>query len=271
MDLKKTLLQLSDVTHGRISSAQTFSDFLAYSALRLSIRTDPVHRKERSERLRRLEANYEESELQEFLAELTVICEAVKHNVDVGDWADLFADAYMEVRARNENLKQEFTPKGVAALMSRFVFRDNCSLPEKGYFTLSDHACGSGTLLLSSAEYLNLMGFNPSAQLVIQAVDLDIRCVHMAYLNLSLYGIPAVVIRGNTITVEEYDRWYTPTYLLGRWIWKEPMLFGVGGAADNEQLKLLDDPIYRAFMLLFQRKRPPSETEQNGHKSDNVP
>ena len=154
MDLKKTLLRLSDVTHGRISSSQTFSDFLAYSALRLSIRTDPVHCKERSERLRRLEANYEESELREFLAELTVICEAVKHNVDVGDWADLFADAYMEVRARNENLKQEFTPKGVAALMSRFVFRDNCALPEKGYFTLSDHACGSGTLLLSSAEYI---------------------------------------------------------------------------------------------------------------------
>ncbi len=49
------------------------------------------------------------------------------------------------------------------------------------------------------------------------------------------------------------------------------MLFGVGGAADNEQLKLLDDPIYRAFMLLFQRKRPPSETEQNGHERDNAP
>ena len=93
----------------------------------------------------------------------------------------------------------------------------------------------------------------------------------MAYLNLSLYGIPAVVIRGNTITVEEYDRWYTPTYLLGRWIWKEPMLFGNGGAADNEHLKLLDDPIYRAFKLLFQRKQSPSETKQNGHERDNAP
>ena len=99
----------------------------------------------------------------EFLAALTVICEAVKHNVDVGDWVDLFADAYMDAKARNENLKQDFTPKGVAALMSRLAFLDNCVLPECGYFTLSDHACGSGTLLLSSDEYLNLMGFNPSA------------------------------------------------------------------------------------------------------------
>ena len=271
MDLKKTLLQLSDVTHGRISNAQTFSDFLAYAALRLSTRTDPVHYKERAEQLQRLGSNYKEPELQEFLSALTVICETVKHNVDVGDWADLFADAYMDVRARNENLKQDFTPKGVAALMSRLAFLDNCSLPENGYFTLSDHACGSGTLLLNSAEHLNLLGFNPSSQLAIQAVDLDIRCVHMAYLNLSLYGIPAVVIRGNTITVEEYDRWYTPTYLLGRWIWKEPMLFGNGGATDNEHLKLLDDPIYRAIKLLFQQKQPPSETEQDGHEHNNVP
>ncbi len=49
------------------------------------------------------------------------------------------------------------------------------------------------------------------------------------------------------------------------------MLFGNGGAADNEHLKLLDDPIYRAFKLLFQRKQSPSETKQNGHERDNAP
>ena len=70
MDLKKTLLQLSDVTHGRISNAQTFSDFLAYAALRLSTRTNPVHYKERTEQLQRLKDNYKESELQEFLASI---------------------------------------------------------------------------------------------------------------------------------------------------------------------------------------------------------
>ena len=60
MNLKKTLLRLSDVTHGRISNAQTFSDFLAYAALRLSTRTDPVHYKERAEQLQRLGSNYKE-------------------------------------------------------------------------------------------------------------------------------------------------------------------------------------------------------------------
>lgn len=42
------------------------------------------------------------------------------------------------------------------------------------------------------------------------AQDIDIRCVWMAYIQLSLYGIPAMVIHGNTLTMEEWDRWYTP-------------------------------------------------------------
>lgn len=42
------------------------------------------------------------------------------------------------------------------------------------------------------------------------AQDIDIRCVWMAYIQLSLYGIPAVVIHGNTLTMETWSRWYTP-------------------------------------------------------------
>ena len=32
----------------------------------------------------------------------------------------------------------------------------------------------------------------------------------MAYIQLSLYGIPAVVIHGNTLTMETWSHWYTP-------------------------------------------------------------
>ena len=42
------------------------------------------------------------------------------------------------------------------------------------------------------------------------AQDIDIRCVWMAYIQLSLYGIPAVVIHGNTLTMEPWSHWYTP-------------------------------------------------------------
>ena len=43
----------------------------------------------------------------------------------------------------------------------------------------------------------------------------------MTYLQLSLYGIPAVVIHGNTITQEQWSIWYTPIYILDRWMFKK--------------------------------------------------
>jgi len=32
----------------------------------------------------------------------------------------------------------------------------------------------------------------------------------MAYIQLSLYGNPAVIIHGNALTVEEWSHWFTP-------------------------------------------------------------
>ena len=39
----------------------------------------------------------------------------------------------------------------------------------------------------------------------------------MSYLQLSLLGIPAVIIHGNTLTVEEWSHWFTPAYVWGFW------------------------------------------------------
>lgn len=61
---------------------------------------------------------------------------------------------------------------------------------------------------------------NYCTQLVITATDIDLKCVHMCYLQLSLYGIPAVVIHGNTLTLEEWSHWFTPIYVLHGWRWR---------------------------------------------------
>lgn len=127
-------------------------------------------------------------------------------------------------------------------------------MPSEGFITVGDPACGSGALLLAVADCIEEDGLNPSAHMVAQAVDLDIRCVHMTYLNLSLYGIPAVVVCGNTFTLEERDRWYTPVYLWEKWIWRASMPFGKGGYASDEMLKRFDEPMYdkmRRLQKLF--------------------
>lgn len=250
MNLNKELIKLSDMTHGRINRTQVFSDFLAYGALLLGMRTDPVHSKNYAEQFESLHKNYTASEWDTFHQGLVTLSNHVVENSQMGCFTDLFADTYQAIGAQSRAMKQDFTPASIGKLMAAIVLPEHPTLPECGYFTLNDPTCGSGTLLLHFAELYAQRGFNPSSQLVAQAADLDIRCVYMAYLNLSLYGIPAVIVHGNTITLQEFSRWYTPSYLLGKWVWREPMPFGKEGYETDEKLKMLDEPLYRAIRLM---------------------
>ena len=249
----KTLLKIAEITRGRISRPQTLSDFLAYCALLLSIRTDPVHSEQRSKSLERLKANYKKDEWEVFYQGLVELCRTFVRNIQVGRYEDLFAGPFTQVRATSRALKQDFTPVDVGKLIGAISVSSNISLPEKGFFSLGDHACGSGTLLLAGAQRIADTGYNPAEQLVIQAADLDARCVHMTYLHLSLYGIPAVVVHGNTITLNEYDRWYTPVYLWRKWIWRASLPFGDSGYISDEKLKCFDEPIYGAYRYMEQQ------------------
>ena len=250
MELEKALEQMANMTHGRLFRTRVFSDFLAYSALLLSIRTDPVHSAQRLQSIRELKGPYRDTEWQTFHETLALLCAEVEAQADKGNYKDLLAIPYALSGAREKSFKQDFTPRGVAQVMTTIAIRDDTTLPEEGFFTLNDCTCGSGTLMLAAAERLSHLGYNPSEQLVVQVSDLDIRCAHMAYLQLSLYGIPAVVIHGDAITLKEYSRWYTPMYLIGKWIWRAPMPFGTDGAASDMMLKMIDEPIYGTYIRL---------------------
>ena len=144
----------------------------------------------------------------------------------------------------------DFTPPNLTRLMARITMGATPTLPPEGYFTVTDPTCGSGITLLAAAEQLADAGYNPCQHLVMQAADLNRTCAHMAYVNLSLYGIPAVVIHGNTLTMEEYSRWYTPAYVLGNWIWRCPLPYGSSRNRSDELLKMATDPLYAAIRKL---------------------
>lgn len=247
MEIEKTLVQIANITRGRISQSQTFSDFIAYSALTFSIRTDPVHAEKRSNALKQLKDTYNDAEWNSFHDGLVALSSEVVKNIQLGKFTDLFALTFMQAGAVNKRLKQDFTSPDAARLISEITFRHDTPLPKEGFFSLDDTACGSGTILLAGVERIAALGFNPSTQLAVCASDLDPRCAQMTYLNLALYGVPAVVVCGDAISLQEYDRWYTPAYLLGKWIWRAPIPFGDSGYVSDEMLRRFDEPIYNAF------------------------
>jgi len=86
-------------------------------------------------------------------------------------------------------------------------------------------------MVIALALELQERGVNYQQQLHVTAVDVDAKCVHMTYLQLSLLHIPAVVVHGNSLSLEEFGRWYTPAHIMNGWNYK---LRRAGPAAETE-------------------------------------
>ena len=72
-------------------------------------------------------------------------------------------------------------------------------------------------MIIALALELKEQGVNYQKQLHVTAVDVDAKCVHMTYLQLALLHIPAVVVHGNSLSLEEYGRWHTPAHIMNGW------------------------------------------------------
>jgi len=86
--------------------------------------------------------------------------------------------------------------------------------------TAQEPAAGSGAMIIALAQEIREAGINYQQHLHVTAVDVDPKCVHMSYLQFSLLHIPALIIHGNSLSLEEFDHWHTPAHILDGWSWK---------------------------------------------------
>ena len=70
-------------------------------------------------------------------------------------------------------------------------------------------------MIVAAIEILsNKYDFNYASNLFVDATDIDKRCVHMTYLQLAMLGVPAVIRHGDTLSLDIWDTWFTPSYLM---------------------------------------------------------
>ena len=69
-------------------------------------------------------------------------------------------------------------------------------------------------MIIAFAESLKDNGYNYQHQLYVEAIDIDELCFKMTYIQLSLLGIPARVIRGDSLSMQYYEMIYTPFYFI---------------------------------------------------------
>jgi type I restriction-modification system DNA methylase subunit len=213
----KTILHL-----GRVHAIwDVFSDFAELGSLRIanSVRRKTEEWEKRETRYLETIGRYRQEERKLFPEMFADLVQALEYELTrMNAPADVLGVLFHELGLHDKYKGQFFTPQSICDMMGAIALGDNGSaLNEEGRISPAEPCCGSGAMVLGFAKAMFDAGLNYCTQLAITAADTDIKCVYMTYLQLSLYGIPAVVIHGNTLTSDEWARWYTPTYNLRGW------------------------------------------------------
>lgn len=134
---------------------------------------------------------------------------------------DILGPIYMGINSGNRSLGQVFTPEHIAEVMAEISISDETSFKEEieknGFITAIDPACGSGGLVLAYAKVLKKHHINYQNSLLVDVTDISSLCVYMTYIQLSLYGIPAIVKCGDSLTQSIHFKMETPLYFLQYW------------------------------------------------------
>jgi len=230
-ELVKLLLSLS----GRHSHWQVFSDFCEMIAIAFSNAVDIPQREPREERYMQIIKGYKKDELETFargMAHLTLAMEA--------ETRDVLGRTYHDLELHNKWAGQYFTPYDVSRMMAQMTIGDGDDLKarieERGFVTAQEPAVGSGAMVIALAHEMREAGINYQQHLHVTAVDIDPKCVHMAYVQFSLLHIPAVIIHGDTLALKEYHHWFTPAHILDGWQWR------LRNKADTETIHKVQAP-----------------------------
>ncbi|WP_019125548.1 hypothetical protein [Peptoniphilus grossensis] len=194
---------------------QVYKDFLEVVAISISNACDKDQAAEREKRYLDIIKTYSPEQIWKISDIMgLVVLELSKEPQDV------LGRVFMELELGNKWTGQVFTPLNLADLLANVAFDDK-EIKEKGYMTVTDPAVGGGVTIIGLVRAMLRQGLNPQKQLLVICGDLDIKAVHMTYIQLSLLGIPAIVKNQDALTLETMSIWYTPTYIWDLWRFKK--------------------------------------------------
>jgi hypothetical protein len=217
MDYDKKLQQLIRDAGRRHDTFRVFSDFLAMAAISISNAVDHRNREAREAEYLQTVKRYEPAEIPLFPQMLATLVDALEDEP-----RDVLGRLFHELDLGNKWAGQFFTSDPICRMMAAITFGEDGKelIRKRGFVRANEPAAGSGAMVIALAREMLSQDVNYQQHLHVTAVDIDIRAVHMTYLQLSLLHVPAVIVHGNTLSVEEWSHWYTPAHILGGWEWR---------------------------------------------------
>ena len=193
---------------GHLRRWDVFSYFITLTASELDLAT--IRAPESMERCRKICGRYRPEDIQDLHRLFSLMVSALE-----AKFHDFLGAIFMELGDGRQG--QYFTPYSVQSLMARMLMPGvQEAVKREGLFTLSEPTCGAGGMVVAVAECMLEAGLNPSEQMFVNCIDIDPVAADMAFIQLSLLGIPAEVITGNTLTMQFSRVRYTPVYYINR-------------------------------------------------------
>jgi len=184
---------LESISRRKGSILTVFRDFCKMTACSLAAQT-------REEEYLDIAKRYGKEDLQRLSKALA----SLVYEMEANPFCDILGTYYMEVGSKSDiSARGEFfTPKPVCSAIARMLIDVDNVKQEGRPITVNDPACGSGGIPLAVAEC-----FAPTDVdlLRITCQDISQLSCDMCYINMTLWGIPAKVIWGDTLrmTVEK--------------------------------------------------------------------
>lgn len=192
---KKEIVRIIQRMSGKYSSDMIFSDFVFCCAVAIQNGCQITHGKvwkQREEQYIQTRKKYSEGEGKEFSHMLVLLAEAMEE-----DMRDVLGEIYMEAECGSKQTRQFFTPFHLSLLSAETSIPKDIS--EDKMIELNEPSAGGGGMIIAAAKVLHQRGINYQKILRVTAQDLDWRSVYMTYVQLSLLGIDAVVVQGDTL------------------------------------------------------------------------
>ena len=205
----KELLEMFNKINKKYDQYSLFEHLVEMMAISLSNRVDLKQYDVREKRYLDIVKQYDRPTLNvmvEIFGKLTIAL--------TDQPCDYLGNLFMDLGFGHSGNGQYFTPFHIAKLMADINMGDKDSLEatiaKKGRVSIMEPTCGGGQLLIAAYSSFEEKGINPMETMEVYAKDISRICVLMCYTQLSLLGVPGVVVRGNGLTNEELEHWYLP-------------------------------------------------------------
>lgn len=214
------ILKLVDKCAYRVSKHELLSDIFQCGAIAISNQFDKVQAAEREKVYLQIIKKYDKETQQlisKIFAEIYIL---LTQQIEYGFY-DYLGEIYMRSETQSKGAGQFFTPYSVSLMCAEVAINEttvNEYIEQDKILTLHEPTCGAGGMIIAAVDILyNKYSFNYSRNLLVECGDIDARCVHMTYLQLACAGVPAVIYHRDGLTLQTWQRWETPAYIM-QWL-----------------------------------------------------